>query len=63
MLTPEQKKQIDTLINPGLWNSIYDYILTDEQRGDPEAMKAIAFEMEEILEKAAALFGLCGIGE
>lgn len=61
-LTPKQKKQIETHITQDVWQNIYNTVLTKKQREDQKAMKAIAFDMEEIFQKIAAHFGLAGIG-
>lgn len=53
-LSESQLVQIDKKFND-FWNSVYDTILTDEQK---ENMSSISYQMEQYLEKKAAMFGL-----
>lgn len=59
-LTEEQRDTINDSLE-SWWNDhISESVLTKEQIENPEQMKTIAFEMEEILSGFAASFGLAG---
>lgn len=60
-LTTEQREKIKKIYKDVWDNVIYDTILTDEQRNSKIEMKNIAFEMEDILQRMSADFGLAGL--
>lgn len=60
-LTSTQRQTIREYLVKDVWKHINHTTLTDEQRNNPERMKIVAFEMEEIFKNVAATFGLCGM--
>jgi hypothetical protein len=61
-LTLKQKQEIeDEFVSA--WNEMYNTVLTKEQQENPETMQDIAFEVETILERIAAQFGLSGMND
>ena len=60
-LTNEQRVAIESLLTNEVWDKILETILTEHQKNSHDEMKMIAFDMEEVLQKVAAHFGLAGM--